>query len=135
MIQRKRTNWSSILQIRFHADLSGEVIAIVDAKKRRNTALASYGHTFASRCFKESVGNSCYTKGSLVNDEHLRFDFSHFAKVTEEEIAEVEELVKRKIRDNIPVVIKWMPKDEALKLGAMALFGEKYGDTVRVVDY
>jgi alanyl-tRNA synthetase len=115
------------------ADLSGEVIAKVNAVRRKEiTTHHSVTHLMHA-ALRNVLGTHVAQKGSLVNEEHLRFDFSHFAKMTDAEIAAVEKLVNEKIRANISVVIKEMKKDEAVALGAMALFGEKYGDTVRVV--
>ncbi len=114
-------------------DLSGEVIASVDAARRKDITLHHSVTHLMHAALRNVLGKHVAQKGSLVNKEHLRFDFSHFAKVTDEEILAVEKLVNEKIRDNIPVVIQSMNKDEAVAMGAMALFGEKYGDVVRVV--
>jgi alanyl-tRNA synthetase len=115
------------------AELSGTVTAKVDAARRKAITVNHSVTHLMHAALRSVLGTHVAQKGSLVNEEHLRFDFSHFAKVTDEEVAAVEAMVNEKIRENIPVVIKEMSKDEAVSMGAMALFGEKYGDTVRVV--
>ena len=115
------------------ANIEATVTAKIDIDRRKKTAVHHSATHLMHAALRKVLGNHVAQKGSLVNDEYLRFDFSHFAKVTDEEIKKVESIVNEKIRENIPVVIKEMKKEDALATGAMALFGEKYGDMVRVV--
>jgi len=113
--------------------LDGTVTAKINIEKRFETA---YNHTathLLHAALKRVVGEHVNQKGSLVSDEILRFDVSHFSKITDEEIEQVTHIVNEKIRQNIPVIIKELQKEEAIAMGAMALFGEKYGDVVRTV--
>lgn len=109
------------------------VIAKVNAGRRRSITEHHTLTHLLHAALRNVLGTHVAQKGSMVADQGMRFDFSHFAKMTDEELRSVTMMVNARIRENIPVVIREMPKEEAMKLGAMALFGEKYGDTVRVV--
>lgn len=118
------------------SDLSGAFKSTVDGKKRILTQNNHSATHLLHASLRETLGPHVQQRGSLVNDKLLRFDFSHFAKMTDEELRKVERRVNEKIRENIPLVERRnTPIEEARKLGAMALFGEKYGDFVRVITF
>jgi len=108
-------------------------VAKVDHDQRRATELNHSATHLLHAALRHTLGDHVAQKGSLVNPERLRFDFSHFEPVTPEQIAHIETLVNKQIRLNNPASATIMAKEDAVKAGAMALFGEKYGDEVRVL--
>ncbi len=110
--------------------------AVVNRIKRKLIRANHSATHLMHKALKDILGNHVEQKGSLVNEKHLRFDFSHFKKMTDEEIEKTERAVNAKIRENIPLEEKRsIPMSEAKKMGATALFGEKYGDLVRVIKF
>ena len=125
-------HWVDVLPENPEADFTG----VVDAEKR---GLIKSNHTathLLQSALKQVLGDHVQQKGSLVNDKILRFDFSHFAKLTPEEILQVEDIVNGRIRTNISLDERRnVPIDKAKAMGATALFGEKYGEQVRVITF
>ncbi len=110
--------------------------AKVDVAKRRDTEANHSATHLLHAALKQVLGNHVNQKGSLVNADYLRFDFSHFAKVSEEELTQIERIVNAKVRENIPLKEeRGVPFQQAVDAGVTALFGEKYGDEVRVITF
>lgn len=114
--------------------LGQEVNAKVDKVARESTMKNHTATHILHQALKDIYGTHVVQQGSLVNKDYLRFDFNHYDSVTDLDMVELERIVNSKINDNLIVTIKEMPINEAKELGAMALFGEKYGDLVRVVN-
>ena len=114
---------------------TGDKVSLeVDAKKRALSARNHSATHLLQKALRTVLGTHVEQAGSSVNEDRLRFDFTHFSAMTPEELKKVEDIVNEKIAAALPVIVKNMPIEEAKKTGAQALFGEKYGDIVRVVN-
>jgi len=133
---RKENNLIIQVVSKLPAAIDQPVVASVDAKKRFYTASNHTATHLLQAALKEILGDHVQQKGSLVNERYLRFDFSHFSRLSDEEIRRVEIRVNEKIRANIPLEEqRSIPLTEAKALGATALFGEKYGEQVRMITF
>ena len=133
---KKENNVAIHLSKKLPSDPSEEFTAKIDIAARKATSANHTATHLIHEALREVLGTHVEQKGSYVTPESLRFDFSHFQKVTPGEIRKVEHLVNQRIREAIPLEeCRELPIAEAKAMGAMALFGEKYGDKVRVVKY
>ncbi len=133
---KKENNLIIHLTDKIPADLNGTFSAKVDAKKRKLTTSNHSATHLLHHALRSVLGTHVEQKGSLVNSDNLRFDFSHFSKVTDEELKQIEQLVSDAIRQNVLLVEdREASMEKAQEMGAMALFGEKYGDKVRIVKF
>jgi len=118
------------------ADVEGKFWAVIDEDKRILTEDNHSATHLLHAALKQVLGTHVNQKGSLVNADNLRFDFSHFAKISEEDLSAIENIVNQKVRENITLKEQRnVPYDEAINSGVTALFGEKYGDFVRVITF
>ena len=113
--------------------VGSRVSAAVDRERRESIMRNHTAAHLLQAALRQVLGNHVQQAGQLVSEDSVRFDFTHFEAMTAKEMLDVEQLVNEKIFESIPVITREMPIEEAKKLGATALFGEKYGDTVRVV--